>query len=221
MSPLNYPDVFFLSCVRAVQEITAEAAAEAVPEYIPSKYVQDFLKSPDADTVRRRICDLLLHSTYFLSPTDGDELLVRRQNKESSNTDILKKLYPKRGAFGVLMGIACIDGGQEALLQLLALPPSRWKKSYSSFFSSWETGCGPKKEISHALSGNAYGNQRRSINKRFKRRFCDLPLDNDDFLNPSTANWPDLWSKELLQVISPKYILVIMGDFLYNGRFLL
>jgi len=151
MSPLNYPDVFFLSCVRAVQEITAEAAAKAIPEYIPSKYVQDFLNSPDADTVRRRICDLLLHSTYFLSPTDGDELLVRRQNKESSNTDILKKLYPKRGAFGVLMGIACNDGGQEALLQLLALPQSRWKKPYSSFFSSWETGCGPKKEISHAV----------------------------------------------------------------------
>ena len=198
MSPLNHTDIFFLSCVRAVQEITVGAAAKAVPECIPRKYVQDFLNAPFADTVEARICDLLLHSAYFFSPSDRGELLVRRQNKKSSNTNILKKLFDKRGAFGVLMGIACNDGGRDALQQLLPLPQDRWKESYSSFFSSWETGCGPKREISQALSGNLYVRNRNTMNKRFKRRFCDLPTENDDFLHASTANWPDLWSSRVL-----------------------
>ena len=93
MSPLNHPDIFFLSSVLAVQEITVGAAAKAVPECIPRKYVQDFLNAPFADTVEARICDLFLRSPYFLSQTDKGELLVRRQNKKSSNMNILITIH--------------------------------------------------------------------------------------------------------------------------------
>ena len=59
MSPLNHPDIFFLSCVRAVQEITVGAAAKAVPECIPRKYVQDFLDASSSTlALETRMCEL-------------------------------------------------------------------------------------------------------------------------------------------------------------------